>query len=93
MTTVEVSGDQLNVTWEDDQGKTTTETFGQLLYSIGRRPNTQSLKLDEINIQLDKHGFVAVDEQMRTNIGHIYAIGDVCISQCWPTKPLQKDGW
>ena len=78
VTTVEVSGDQLNVTWEDDQGKTTTETFGQLLYSIGRRPNTQSLKLDEINIQLDKHGFVAVDEQMRTNIGHIYAIGDVC---------------
>ena len=78
VTTVEVSGDQLNVTWEDDQGKTTTETFGQLLYSIGRRPNTQSLKLNEINVQLDKHGFVSVDEQMRTNIGHIYAIGDVC---------------
>ncbi|UTC24759.1 dihydrolipoyl dehydrogenase [Candidatus Comchoanobacter bicostacola] len=49
----------------------------QILYATGRSPDTSSLNLEGLSIQCSDHGAVIVDEYLRTNIDHIYAIGDV----------------
>ncbi len=46
------------------------------LVAIGRVPNTDSLGLEAIGVELDEHGFIKINEQCRTNIDHIFAIGD-----------------
>jgi dihydrolipoamide dehydrogenase len=52
--------------------------FDRVLVAVGRRPNGGALGLDAVGVHVDEHGFVPVDEQQRTNIPHIFAIGDVC---------------
>ncbi|GIX03885.1 MAG: dihydrolipoyl dehydrogenase [Planctomycetaceae bacterium] len=59
-----------------EQG-THSERFTRVLVSIGRRPNSRGIGLEEIGIALDEKGFVRVDGQRRTSLPHIYAIGDV----------------
>ena len=48
-----------------------------VLVSVGRKPNTESLNLDKVGIKLDDRGRVIVDEQFKTNVPNVYAIGDV----------------
>jgi pyruvate/2-oxoglutarate dehydrogenase complex dihydrolipoamide dehydrogenase (E3) component len=47
-----------------------------LLLAIGRRPNTDDLGLDEAGIAVDERGFITVDDELRTNVPHIWAMGD-----------------
>src|SRR6185437_5781609 len=47
------------------------------MLAIGRHPNTRGLGLDKAGVKLGKHEAVLVDEYSKTNVGHIYAIGDV----------------
>jgi len=49
-----------------------------LLWAIGRAPNTEGLGCEEINLSLGKHGHIVVDEFQNTNLGGVYALGDVC---------------
>jgi dihydrolipoamide dehydrogenase len=51
--------------------------FDGVLVAIGRRPNGQSVGASEAGVEVDEKGFIGVDRQMRTNVPHIYAIGDV----------------
>ncbi|MDX6728012.1 MAG: dihydrolipoamide dehydrogenase [Baekduia sp.] len=51
--------------------------FDRVLVAVGRIPNGASLALDAAGVTVDDRGFVGVDERQQTNIGHIYAIGDV----------------
>ena len=55
----------------------TEETFDRVLVAVGRRPNGAALGLEAAGVAVDERGFVAVDTQMRTNVPHIFAIGDV----------------
>lgn len=48
-----------------------------VLVAVGRRPNSDSIDLEKAGIAVDRRGFITVDEQLRTNVDHIYAIGDV----------------
>ncbi|HET7740654.1 MAG TPA: FAD-dependent oxidoreductase, partial [Mycobacterium sp.] len=48
-----------------------------VLFGVGRRPNTSGLGLDAAGVTVDARGFVGVDNQLRTNVDHVYAIGDV----------------
>ena len=48
----------------------------KILISIGKRANTQSLKLDRTGVKTDNKGFITIDKQCRTNVPHVYAIGD-----------------
>ncbi len=48
-----------------------------LLLAVGRRPNTDDLGLDKAGIEADERGFVLVDDELRTNVPHIWATGDV----------------
>ncbi|MFC1482837.1 dihydrolipoyl dehydrogenase [Candidatus Margulisiibacteriota bacterium] len=65
-----------DVIHEDDKGKQTTQGYERILVATGRIPNIDDLGLDTINIT-QKDGFITVDKSMKTNIHHIYAVGDV----------------
>lgn len=54
-----------------------TLTADKVLMAIGIQPNSESIGLDAAGVTPDKRGFIEVDANMRTNVGHIYAIGDV----------------
>ncbi|MDH3255602.1 MAG: dihydrolipoyl dehydrogenase [Acidobacteriota bacterium] len=49
----------------------------RVLVAVGRRPNADLLNVDAAGLAVDKKGFLAVDRQMRTNVSHIFAIGDI----------------
>jgi len=67
---------QVSLTFETG-GRSQTVTGDYLLVAVGRRPNTDDLGLNNTDVKIDQRGFIAVDEQMRTNVPHIFAIGDV----------------
>jgi dihydrolipoyl dehydrogenase len=53
------------------------QSFDAALVAIGRTPNGGAIGASEAGVEVDDRGFISVDKQMRTNVGHIYAIGDV----------------
>jgi dihydrolipoamide dehydrogenase len=53
------------------------ERFDRVLVAIGRRPNGGRVGAEAAGVTVDERGFIHVDEQMRTNVAHIVAIGDV----------------
>lgn len=54
-----------------------TNRYDAVLIAIGRTPNTDTLNLEQIEVKTNRHGYIIVDKQMRTNIPHIFAIGDI----------------
>jgi dihydrolipoamide dehydrogenase len=54
-----------------------TQAFDRVLVAVGRVPNGRELGLDAAGVTVDERGFVPVDEQLRTNVAHICAIGDI----------------
>ena len=52
-------------------------TFDRVLVAVGRKPNGHKIDAKKAGVKVDEHGFIAVDKQMKTNIDHIYAIGDI----------------
>lgn len=67
----------VSVKLEDKKGEVKTQRFAKVLISIGRRPNTENLGLENAGIQLDDKGFVVVDGQRRTGNHKVFAIGDI----------------
>ena len=53
------------------------DTFDRVLVSIGRSPNGLLIDADKAGVHVDERGFIATDKQMRTNVDHIFAIGDI----------------
>ena len=54
-----------------------SDTFDRVLVSIGRSPNGLLIDADKAGVSVDERGFISVDKQQRTNVNHIFAIGDV----------------
>ena len=74
--TVAKRGDGVAVGVSCDSGA--PEVIGShVLMAVGRRPNTDDLGLDAAGVETDGRGFIVVDEQLRTNVPGIWAIGDV----------------
>ncbi len=74
---VEVKDDGVELTVKDMKKETTqTIKVERVLISIGITPNTENVGLDAAGVQLDKRGYIEIDEYMRTNVPHIYSIGD-----------------
>ena len=69
-------GDHIEVGFEDANGAR-KENFSRVLVSVGRRPNSMGLGLENTQVEIDRLGFVVVDEQQRTADPRILAIGDV----------------
>jgi dihydrolipoamide dehydrogenase len=69
-------GESIEVTFEGDLTEK-VQRFSRVLVSIGRKPNSQGIGLENTKVQLDKRGFILVDKQQRTTDPQILAIGDV----------------
>lgn len=55
----------------------TAQTYDCVLVAVGRRPNGHTISAETAGVQVDERGFIAVNEQMQTNVPHIYAVGDI----------------
>ncbi|WP_412174893.1 dihydrolipoyl dehydrogenase, partial [Actibacterium sp. XHP0104] len=77
VTAVEAEKKGLKVTFEDDKGEVTTDTFDKVLVAVGRKPNGKLIDAEKAGVAVDDRGFIAVDNQQRTGVPHIFAIGDV----------------
>ena len=77
VTKVEAKKDGLYVTFEGPDAPQNPEKFDRILCAVGRRPNGDGIQAAKAGIQVDERGFIPVDKQMRTNVPHIFAIGDV----------------
>ncbi|MGB0749118.1 MAG: dihydrolipoyl dehydrogenase [Magnetospiraceae bacterium] len=76
VTAVKAEKKGLKVTIEGPDGET-TETYDKVLVSVGRVPNGGMIAADAAGVAVDERGFIATDKQMRTNVPHIFAIGDI----------------
>ncbi|WP_186577605.1 dihydrolipoyl dehydrogenase [Aquibacillus kalidii] len=73
---VEETKDGVKVTYEA-KGKEETVEADYVLVTVGRRPNTSEIGLEQVGVELDDRGLIKIDKQCRTNVDNIYAIGDI----------------
>ena len=71
-----VKKDKVEVTWEEG-GKSVTKSYSAVLVTIGRVPNSNGFGLERTGVKLDAKGFIMVDAQRKTNVPHLFAIGDI----------------
>ena len=77
VTDVKAQKNGLKVTFEDEKGESSSEMFDKMLVAVGRRPLGASCAADKAGVKVSDRGFINVDHQQRTNVDHIFAIGDV----------------
>jgi dihydrolipoamide dehydrogenase len=76
VTAVEPLADGLRVTFEGAAAPE-PQVFGKVLVAVGRSPNGKRIDAAAAGVNVDDRGFITADRQMRTNVPHIFAIGDV----------------
>jgi dihydrolipoamide dehydrogenase len=67
----------VSVAWTNAKGEAQTLNVDKLIVSIGRVPNTAGLNLEAVGLKLDERGGVIVDDECRTNLPNVWAVGDV----------------
>jgi dihydrolipoamide dehydrogenase len=67
----------LNASFEDKKGKRFNKTYNKILIAIGAKPDHSKLALENTDIETDEDGFIKVDQQQKTSVDGILAIGDV----------------
>ena len=73
-----IVNDKVLLSVKDINNNTNSELDADVaLVSVGRKPNTNGLGLEKLNLKIDKHGFIETNENFQTSISNIYAIGDV----------------
>jgi dihydrolipoamide dehydrogenase len=75
--TAEIKADGVTVTFKDKKGEFQTLDVDYVLSAVGRVPNSEDLGLDSAGVKTDERGFILVDDQLRTNVPSVYAVGDV----------------
>jgi dihydrolipoamide dehydrogenase len=73
---VEPQKDGINVTFEGEKAPT-PQVYDRLLVAVGRSPNGKLINAEAAGVTVNERGFIPVDKQMRTNVPHIFAIGDI----------------
>jgi dihydrolipoamide dehydrogenase len=76
VTRIEAEDDGLRVHLQGEKAPETA-TFDRVLVAVGRRPNGGAIGAEKAGVRVDERGFIPVDAQCRTNVPHIFAIGDV----------------
>jgi dihydrolipoamide dehydrogenase len=80
VTRIEASENGLKVTFESvtDAPAPEPQVYDRILLAVGRKPNGRDLGAEKAGVHVDERGFIEVDKQLRTNVPHIFAIGDIC---------------
>ena len=73
---IEATKEGLRATFEGDKAPEPT-LYDRVLVAVGRAPNGRNINADKAGVQVSDRGFIPADKQMRTNVPHIFAIGDV----------------
>jgi dihydrolipoamide dehydrogenase len=76
VTRIEAQKNGLKVTFEGEQAPE-PQLFDRVLMAVGRRPNGRDIGAEAAGVAVNERGYIAVDIRMRTNVPHIYAIGDI----------------
>jgi dihydrolipoamide dehydrogenase len=77
---IEATPGGLKATFESTQpgaGAPAAEVYDRVLLAVGRRPNGKNIAAEKAGVSVDERGWIPVDKQMRTNVAHIFAIGDI----------------
>jgi dihydrolipoamide dehydrogenase len=77
VTKIEAKKDGIHVSFEGEEAPKEAQIYDRVLVSIGRKPNGKNIGAEKAGVNVDERGFIAVDKQMRTNVAHIFAIGDI----------------
>jgi len=67
----------LKVSFEGENAPAKPQLYDMILVSVGRTPNGRNIGAETAGVSVDERGFIPVDSQMRTNVPHIFAIGDI----------------
>lgn len=77
VTAVEAKEEGIYVTMEGKNAPAEPQRYDAVLVAIGRVPNGKLLDANKAGVDVDERGFINVDKQLRTNVAHIFAIGDI----------------
>lgn len=78
VTKLEAKPEGLLATFEGENAPKEPQLFDMVLLAVGRRPNGREIGADKAGVIVNERGFIPVNKQQRTNVPHIYAIGDIC---------------
>ncbi|MEQ1882015.1 MAG: dihydrolipoyl dehydrogenase [Burkholderiales bacterium] len=76
VTRLEAQKDGLKASFEGDSVPA-PQVYDRVLLAVGRRPNGKAIAAEAAGVQVNERGFIPVDKQLRTNVPHIFAIGDI----------------
>ena len=85
-TKVDAAREGLRVSFEGAEAK----TYDMILVSVGRVPNGKKIGADKAGVRVTDRGFIETDSQMRTNVAHIYAIGDIAANPMLAHKAVHE---
>ncbi len=78
VTKLEARPEGLLASFEGENAPKEPQLYDMVLLAVGRRPNGNEIGADKAGVIVNERGFVPVDRQLRTNVAHIFAIGDIC---------------
>ena len=78
VTKLEARANGLLATFEGENAPKEPQMYDMVLLAVGRRPNGKEIAADKAGVIVNERGFIPVDKQQRTNVPHIFAIGDIC---------------
>ena len=73
----EATPEGIKVGFEGEKAPAEPQLYDLVLVAVGRSPNGKKIDAEKAGVTVSDRGFIAVDSQMRTNVGHIFAIGDI----------------
>jgi dihydrolipoamide dehydrogenase len=77
VTAMEPASDGIVVHFEGEQAPSASQTYGRVLVAVGRRANGLEIGAEAAGVDVSDRGLIGVDRQQRTNVPHIFAIGDI----------------
>jgi dihydrolipoamide dehydrogenase len=77
VTKMEAKNDGIVVQFEGDQAPAEPQTYGLVLVAVGRSANGRKIAAEKAGVEVSERGLIKVDKQQRTNVPHIFAIGDI----------------
>ena len=78
VTRLEARANGLLAVFEGEQAPVEPQLYDMVLLAVGRRPNGKEIAAEKAGIIVNDRGFIPVDKQQKTNVPHIFAIGDIC---------------